>query len=262
MKRSVSGVILTAEGTQLLKVAQEICQLSSGIPTRVRKGSIQERTWSVGSIGFLSGQLLVPALAALPGSAAGTRFRFVDFTSNELVAYGLNGAFDLAVHIVPLQWTRAWTSRRLGSLRWGLFARRGHSLTERSPVEQSEVLRVPFVLPTGWTAQGLEMGEDHCPIPLRQRIAGHEASTAETALELVSSSDQLAYLPEIMTRRAVAEGRVSEIGVEGWPAARKDVYLTARTDVVSKHFYLTLIEALQSAMGPIVPCLLGFLICA
>ncbi|HUP58622.1 MAG TPA: LysR substrate-binding domain-containing protein, partial [Bdellovibrionota bacterium] len=103
---------------------------------------------------------------------------------------------------------------------------------------------------------------DHCPLSWRERLKGHEASTAETALAIVAETDQLAYLPELMTRRAVEEGRVVEIPVEGWPTVHKDIYLSARSDVVSKHFYLTLVETMQSAMRPIAPCLFGFLVCA
>jgi DNA-binding transcriptional LysR family regulator len=260
LKRSVSGVLLTPEGTQLLRVAEEICELSGQLPSQERRmARSHERIWSIGSISFLCREFLVPALTPLTSENTNYRFRYVEFTTNELVASGLNGAFEIAVHIEPLQWTRAWLSRRLGSLRWALYARYGHPLHAAS---ETEVLKYRFVLPTGWTAQGFAIGEDHCPVSWRDRKGGDEASTPGTALEILAHSDQLAFLPEVMTRKAVAAGRIAEIPVEGWPAVHKDLYLSARTDVVSKHFYLTLIEALQSAMKPIAPCLFGFLTCA
>src|SRR3954463_6779611 len=54
LKRSVSGVLLTSEGMEFLKVAREICELSEYFPaTGKRMGMLESRIWSVGSISFL-----------------------------------------------------------------------------------------------------------------------------------------------------------------------------------------------------------------
>src|SRR3954463_6529002 len=59
LKRSVSGVLLTSEGMEFLKVAREICELSELLPAAgKRPGAAEDRVWGVGSISFLCSHFL------------------------------------------------------------------------------------------------------------------------------------------------------------------------------------------------------------
>ena len=250
LKRSVSGVLLTPEGMELLKTAQEICQLSDGLIPSLRKGVEEQRIFGVGSISFLCRHFLVGCIVPLVSEKRNYRYRFVEFTHNELVSHGLNGAFEIAVHIESLQWTKTWASRRLGPMAWGLYGRASHPLLKKGqPVTPSEVVKYPFIVPTDWSSQGFTVGEDHCPLYWRERIKGHVSSTAETAMELVSETDQLTFIPEILTRRAIEVGQLKEIRVEGWPQVRKDIYVSVRSDLISKQYLTALVEALQAGLS-------------
>jgi DNA-binding transcriptional LysR family regulator len=252
LKRSVSGVLLTPEGMELLKTAESICQLSDDLLPSLRRGGAgpEQRILSVGSISFLCRHYLVGCLIPLVNEKRNYRYRIVEFTHNELVSHGLNGAFEVAVHIESLQWTKTWTSRRLGPMKWGLYGRAGHPLLKRGhSVAEGEVVKYPFIVPTDWSSQGFTIGEDHCPLSWRERLKGHESSTAETAMELVAETDQLTFIPEVLTRRAVEEGQIQEIEVDGWPRVQKDIYVSVRSDLVSKQYLTALVEALQSGLG-------------
>jgi DNA-binding transcriptional LysR family regulator len=162
----------------------------------------------------------------------------------------LNGAFEIAVHIESLQWTKTWASRKLGPMAWGLYGRKGHPLAlHKHAISEDEVAKYPFVVPTDWSTQGFTTGEDHCPLSWRERIKGHESSTAETAMEIVTFTDQLTFIPEVLTRQAVASGQLREIVVPDWPRVQKDIYVSVRSDLISRQFLNALVEALQAGLN-------------
>jgi hypothetical protein len=68
-------------------------------------------------------------------------------------------------------------------------------------------------------------------------------------MELVSETDQLAFIPEVLARRATLGGQVKEIEVDGWPRVQKDIYVSVRSDLVSKQYLTALVEALQSGLA-------------
>ena len=247
-KRSSSGILLTREGVELVKTAESILELS----LHLRKGpqadhSMSERIWSVGAISFICSCFLSECIAQISCSQKNTRFRLVEFTHNELVSHGLKGAFEMAVHIGELEWTRSWISAEIGSMRWGLYARRTHPLAQ-STLEK-EVIKFPFIVPTDWTHQGFSIGEDYCPLPWDQRIKGDEVATAETALELVSFTQQLTFVPELVAKRLVNARRVREIRVKNWPLVEKKIHLSGRSDLIPSRFWKQLSTVMKARLS-------------
>ena len=247
-QRSASGIILTPEGLDVLQTAEKICELAEQLLGHERPGKFETagRVWSIGSISFLSTYCLAPSLAQLSGKSANTRFRLIEFTHNELVAHGLNGAFEAALHIEPLEWTRLWTSKKVGTLSWKLYGRAGHPLGQES--SEADLLKFPFIVPTDWTGKEYLAGEDHCPLSVRQRKKGHEAATAETAIEIVRTSDQLTFVPEIVARSWGRDEGAREIKVKGWPVIEKDIYLSVRSDIVPNKLMKLLVSAVQEKL--------------
>jgi DNA-binding transcriptional LysR family regulator len=249
-KRSVAGIIVTPEGLDLLATAEQILELGERLLPGAHPGSagVQEEIWSLGSISFLASRLLAPCIGEFAAARKNSRFRVVEFTHNELVAHGLNGAFEMAVHIEPLLWTKNWASLRIGDLRWGLFARTDHPLSrERETVER--IRRYPFIVPTDWTLQaGFTVGEDHCPLTWRERKKGHEAATAETATAIVQQCDNLTFVPKVATQALVQDGRLREILVPEWERIEKSIYLSVRSDIVPKPLQKLVAERLGSLL--------------
>ena len=245
LQRSVAGIILTREGLDLLSVAEEICGLAEQLEGANSKRSKAEKdiVLSMGSISFLSTYLLAQSIQQIQKERKRARFRLIEFTHNELVSHGLNGAFEISVHIEPLQWTRTWASKRIGPLSWKLYSRKGHPLG-KTPSE-SEILKYPFIVPTDWTNHGFSIGEDHCPVSWRKRLKGHEASTAETSIAIVGASDQLTFIPEVLARPNVLAGRLQEIQVENWPVVEKSIYLSVRADLISKPLMDTMLSVFK-----------------
>jgi DNA-binding transcriptional LysR family regulator len=180
----------------------------------------------------LSSRLLPAVLDSACELRPNTRFRLVEFGHNQLVAHGLNGAFEMAVHIEPLEWTRTWSSHELGKIPWRLYGSSKHPLCKLKMVREADVLKHQFVMPTGWSSQGFVRGEDHCPAPWSARRPGHEATTAETALEIVSVTSQLVFVPSILAERSLNHGIIKEIKVSEWEPVEKKIFLSVRDDLV------------------------------
>ena len=247
--RSVQGVSLTPEGHELLGTCEKIMELvphlELGRKKNIKKREIRE-VCSIGSLSFISSRLVAPCLGVLGAKRPETRFRLVEFTDNELVAHGLKGAFDIAIHIEPLSWTRAWTTQSLGHLRWALFGRTGHPLGPQTTEERA--LNFPFVVPTGWTDAGYMMGIDHCPVQAQFRLKGNEATTAETAIEMIQVTDHLTYIPEIMARGATLKSQVQEIRVHDWPKTSHEMLISVHSSRVSKPLFNAIRDELRRAI--------------
>lgn len=232
LRRSVSGILLTSEGNELMEIAEKVLRLTAPMAPASSKKNTGNKVWGIGSLSFISSRLLPLMLEPVCETRTRTKFRLVEFGNNQLVAHGLNGAFEMAVHIGPLEWTRVWSSYEIGSMRWALYAAKNHPLTKLKTVATADVVKFPFVMPTGWSLQGFIRGEDHCPLPWGVRLSGHEATTGETALEIVESSSHLVFVPVILAQRAADFGLISEIEVTDWPTVEKKIFLSVRDDLV------------------------------
>jgi DNA-binding transcriptional LysR family regulator len=233
-ERSVTGMVVTARGRVLMEHFARIhVQLDEA---RIDRGA-PNAPIGIGSTAFLNTRLVAPAICSLNQSVAPELFRLVDFAPDDLVRYGISGAFVAAVHIGALDWPRSWQSKRVGQLPWCLYARPGHPLTKRRRCVEATVKEFPFVYPLYWTPSGFAYGNDNCPLKRQDRLTGTSSATAEAALAIVANSDQLAYLPKILAKDDVSRGHLAQIKVSGWMAVSKPVYLSVREDAVSKkHF--------------------------
>lgn len=232
VRRSVSGILLTSDGNDLMEIADKVLKLAAPIVPVASRRNSGNKVWGIGSLSFISTRLLPQLLEPICESRARTRFRIVEFSNNTLVAQGLNGAFEIAVHIGALEWTRVWSTYEIGNMRWALYGAKDHPLTKLKSVTTADVVKFPFVMPTAWSSQGFNRGEDQCPIPWGVRFAGHEATTGETALEIVIGSQHLAFVPAILAKRSIDFGLISEIEVEDLTRVEKKIYLSVRDDLV------------------------------
>ncbi|MBX9768113.1 MAG: LysR family transcriptional regulator [Bdellovibrionales bacterium] len=251
MVRDRAGVTLTPEGIRFLKTAEEILEIAPDLnmalrtmPSRMKPQEVV----SVGSLSFVCNRLISHSLAEWNQQKPEYRFRVVEFTHNKLVEYSHQEAFDVAVHIEPLSWPRKWTSEKVGEFQWGLFGRKGHPLGLLAKSE--DVARYPFVIPTGWSEKDstFSIGNDQCPMPINRRIIGSEATTAETALEIIQSVPHLVYTPVFAAARMVESGRIQRIEVQDWPEVIKTLYITANSERMKRSVFLMMKNELRHQM--------------
>lgn len=235
LERTPTGVSLTQEGSSAVRVAESILERAGELSTLSKDGDERSRVFGVGSTSFLSARVVSHVIGEETRRDPSLRTRLIDIPPRQIVAYGLKGAFEIAVHIGSLDWPRSWQVKEVGEIHWQLFARKGLGVPSRATVKL--VREYPFILPVYWTDEGLIEGDDQCPLKSSQRKAGIATATAETALEVLKSCDQLAFLPEILARKSVERGEIFPIHVKEWKPVAKKVYLAVRTDVVTQKMF-------------------------
>jgi DNA-binding transcriptional LysR family regulator len=112
------------------------------------------------------------------------------------------------------------------------------------------VLEYRFVSPTYWTAEGLVRGNDQFPVAASKRNLGFETATADAAIPVLLSTDQVAFLPEVLAQAALRSKLLKVIPMKamGLDEVERELFLTVRTDIISSRFQKTLIKHLKSAL--------------
>ena len=248
--RSANGIKMTPEGARLLPTVEEICGLGRklfGERGPQAKKARERRATGFASVSFLQLYVSVPAVGYLAAEFPRLRFRLLEMLPDELIMHGLGGAFDIALHLGALEWPRNWTSRRVGALRFGLFARKEHPLPEEA--KELEILDYPFVIPTYWSEGRFVPGGDQCPLAVAARKWSHEAGTALVAVQTLPWSDSLSFVPEPVARPMVKQGAIREIRVREWAPVERDLFLTVHTMRVTQPLLQGAVKAIRRVLA-------------
>jgi len=246
VERSAEGVRYTEYGLLMKSRFESILAVAHHGLAEVAPGST---SLAVAATAFLHTRVVAPLVAKLSPVLPGLRFRLMDFGPDELVAHGIQGAFEGAVHIGRLSWPRAWVTTEAARLSWQLFCRRRHPLARRKQVTTDDVQRFRFTQPVYWTRGGLEFGNDHCPLARDDRPTGTSTSTADAAIAIIRDSNELAFLPEILCRDEVTRGVLAPIRVKGWPVIQNPLFATFRSDAVTVQFLRQFVAQLARIIG-------------
>ncbi len=231
--RSTSGMRFTIEGMHFLKTAKRIVDLSAGLRSGPATSAGEEplrAVYGLAAQSFIHQFLIPECLASLPKRGLDLRFRLLEVPGKDLIVSGINGLFEIAIHLGKMDWPRSWESKKLGNFRSKLYGRAGHPLGAKAT--EARVKAYSFVTPARWTKNGAQAGDDLCPLSVDERRTGDAVATAGTALEIVRRTDQLSFLPEVVAIDFVRRGELREIRVDEWPDVQEALYLSVRAEVV------------------------------
>ena len=248
-RRSVSGVLLTSQGSELQGVVQELLNSSERLVslTANREKSSFKRLLAIAGTSFLNTHLTTPVVCRSAHLFEATNFRFLDLAPDQIIPVGLRNGFEMAVHFGTLSWPGTWTTQSLGKSRWVLCARQDHRLPRRPSLPQ--ILEYPFVVPTYWTADGLVRGNDQFPIDIKKRKMGFETATADAAVPILLESDHLAFLPNLLVQPFIERKQLREVRAPDLPIVSRELFLTAKADAVPAKAFATLVKTLSQAMN-------------
>lgn len=137
----------------------------------------------------------------------------------------IEGALTLGLEKFP----EPWLSTRVGTVRQALFASPALAKVLGSHPTPAALSRVPFVLAVYHGEGEFLPGEDACPLPRRDRLSGHEATTVGVAMEIAATCDEVAYGPELAARPLVEQGRLVEVPIAAL-VRRDTLYLHVNAD--------------------------------
>lgn len=242
-KRSASGVLLTNEGKELQDITQDLLAHAERVEQLVseKQKSRFTNVLTIAGTSFINTHFTSSVLSRLSESIEGRTFRFLDMPPDQLVALGLRGSFELAIHYNALSWPSTWTTQKIGSSKWLLCARTGHPLNERPSLKH--VLEYPFVVPAYWTAEGLVRGHDQFPVPFSKRKLGHETATADTAVPILLATDHVAFLPDLLVQSYIKPKRLKIISPRDVPVVEKELYISVKSDSVPSTLFQNLTKA-------------------
>lgn len=245
IERSPKGVRLAPEAKDSLSHFEKIYQQH----LQFQQASVPETNSQVlnfAATSFLSTHVIPSVISQLNFDQEQFRFRVFELSPDEFTTVGLRSGFDFAIHVDTLNWPKTWYSEKMGNVRWGLYAKADHSLD--GTVNQTEVLRFPFVYPAYWSGNGIQLGEDGCPVPYSKRIKGHETATAQAALQILAQTQQLAFLPDLLASSYIDLGLIKPLSVKGWKEVSKPLYFSVKNDLVKKSLFDRLSFAIQNVI--------------
>lgn len=243
LQRSSSRVSFTLEGMELLKVAREILKASSNLGSEKTNLAPTTPIVTLASLSFLNKYLIPDCMSALEKQKHDFHFRLLEIPMKDLLVAGIKGHFEISLHIGKMDWPGTWTSKEVGFLQSGLYARVGHHIN--SNCSESKLISEKFVTPLRWTKNGTQAGQDNCPLPVTKRLHGHGAVTADVALSLIQSSDQLAYLPQIVAKDLLKKKLIKQIKVKEWEDKPEVIYLSVHSEKVGQKLFMDLIQQIK-----------------
>lgn len=238
-KRSPSGIVLSENGAEMIGFSEAILDSAYQMETRRKKDD--KKTLAVAATPFLLNYLVSFVTADAFSQTPRFSLRLMDLTPDQIIPLGLKGAFEVVFHFGKLDWPQTWQQERVGTMEWVLCAHAKHPALKKPTRE--EILKYPFVHPTYWTNEGLAKGNDFFEIPFSKRVLGYETSTADAALPLIASTNQLGCMPRILVQRWVDAGLVKILKVSGVKSTLRDLYISVKSDALTANLF----ESLKSS---------------
>lgn len=250
LNRSTRGVSLTSEGGHFLKLCQSISEtIDQAEWLDPQPLGSPSRSLTVFGAPFLLTHLVAPyAYKIMKNENMG--LRLIDLGMEEIQSGSYRDLFEAVVHhekSEKLSLGQDWLSYPLGNASWILCARKGHPLGARATAK--EVQQFPFVLPVIASRQGFRNVDDGCPLPVKKRLRYSEVRSGEVGLQIVESTDQLIFIPEIQARSRLRAERLQIVRVTDWAPVRKTVYLTVHQDQIKQRMLQGLVSALEMGLA-------------
>jgi DNA-binding transcriptional LysR family regulator len=231
LERSAQGITPTQKALELLPLFKEIEELQE----RMRgTNSVQTKSLdiTIASSSYFSTHLLPSLMEEIFNSKKNYQVKILDLAPTQFVSAGLRGAFEYCLHSQELEWPKTWTTVEVGQIPAYIYARKKNPILKNPTLK--EVVKCPFVMPIYWTPEGSRLGDDQCPIPMKNRIRGHETGTAASALEIIKLTDQVSFLPEIIARENVRQGNIVALQHPTLKTSFQPVYLSVKSSTVLK----------------------------
>jgi DNA-binding transcriptional LysR family regulator len=207
LARGSRGVSLTPaamKATPLFEAALDALR-------RAKSGEDAPAELTVAGPSYLLSAMLPSFARALPA----VRCRGLQMSQGQLAASMPVDQFEVALLTAEVPLPGNWRADRVGVVTTGLFASRARAKSLGN-VTIDKLKTLPFVTPVSFSAGQWTPIEDGCPLPPRERRAGHEAQTINLALDLAAETDQLVFGPRIAALPHLKTRRLFEVPVPGW----------------------------------------------
>jgi DNA-binding transcriptional LysR family regulator len=249
INRSAVGFTMTAAGDAFVKKCIDLLQTASSLSHISDQDPAAEfkRTLTFATRGFLNvaiaGQLSQVAIAASRTEG----IRFVDLSPDETTDAMRVGALDMVLSLGELSVTKEWTSSKIGTVEWALFARKNHPLIlSKNPSLDIPSYRIGHH--AYWNGKRVINNQGVTHSSTGQTHNGFGAETAFTALSVCAETDQLAFSPKIAAKQWVEMDLVQEVPMQFSSAIHLQAVLYVAVARVKKPLYLAIQNELRKIL--------------
>jgi DNA-binding transcriptional LysR family regulator len=238
---SSKGFILTPDGLRMSQIADQILVQAEQLNQFSSNDKDQKTLHTIGGRGYLN-LMATEKFSSCPDILKSARLRFLDLAPNEVIQLAVMGILDSIIHFENYDLPASWMTQTLrADIPWKLHVRKSHPLLKKNEIDISDVLKFPFVISTSWNGREISMNEDGFPYSWTQRQKGLEAQTALMALQIVSNTDQIVFLPEIFSDLVSTE-KITTIEPIDFVPMKKNLFISVHTSRVSIKLFNLFIE--------------------
>ena len=230
--RTPQGVQCTEAGYWLAELAERVLAPTRSIDLEDRlnlSGQVKARVLTFAARGFLNASMAGAICDELTRYPRPTRMRFVDLSPVEISMAARSHQIEVAI----VQSTEApgpqWETIEIGVMRWAFYARQDHpalrarrssevtrsnpSVTTHAPIGLAKLKQLAIVQNCFY--EGTRINESNRFLPLKVKTSKlcHSSETTATALSIIKSTDQVAFLPVIAVTQALRAQEIVELNL-------------------------------------------------
>ncbi|MBC87646.1 MAG: hypothetical protein CL677_10770 [Bdellovibrionaceae bacterium] len=241
LDRSIKGVQLTPYGHSVLPKIRKICELTEQLEDS--QPDLEEARITLASTAFLSSYVFPMALTRMKSHNS---YRIIELSPSQILPVGLRNVFSAALHLQKVEWPSTWISEKVGHIDYVLVARPNHPLFNSS--SKQEFLKYPFVYPVYWEGNALHWGNDNFPVKIKKRLRGTETSTVTAALEIVTYSNELGFVPRLSVVEMLRKKILKEVPIPPRYRFEQPVFLSVKADRIKQAWLAEMREQLSEIL--------------
>jgi DNA-binding transcriptional LysR family regulator len=246
--RSPQGISPTAQAIEWCGVAERVLvglKTSDEASTRKAKQKVNQLT--IVSRVFMNTYCSPIIAQMIEREMPQFSLRFVDASPRKKEEWARQGLAELILSIGQLDLGKMWEGQECGKIDWNFYSRTNHPIGSQTTIEKMQ--EYPIIGHAYIDEKRLIETNRMSTAKVKSHSTGFMAETTITCMNIAASTNQITYLPELITRDSIKAGRLQRLHVRDLASHSQKVFLYAHLDKVQRSFYHRLINQLSSHLN-------------
>lgn len=245
IKRSTQGISITEEATEAIKTAREIVEKISKI-TNTRPVQKEDlKVINIGTRGFLNSALIPLILNHFQNKNIKRRFQFIDMSPDDQMNAAKKNEVDILITLKKTNFGDSWLTNSLIPIKWNVYAGRNHPLAKKKNISLEKALVYPFTKPSFWDGNSIMTINDSLPIKRKNLTFGHSIQNTQSAISIITNTNQLTYIPDIAALRSLELGEIEKLSIYDIDTKEDQLFISVHSDRVSNIVYNEFVKAIE-----------------
>lgn len=245
IKRSTQGISITEEATEAIKTAREIVEKISKI-TNTRPVQKEDlKVINIGTRGFLNSALIPLILNHFQNKNIKRRFQFIDMSPDDQMNAAKKNEVDILITLKKTNFGDSWLTNSLKPIKWNVYAGRNHPLAKKKNISLEKALVYPFTKPSFWDGNSIMTINDSLPIKRKNLTFGHSIQNTQSAISIITNTNQLTYMPDIAALRSLELGEIVKLSIFDIDTKEDQLFISVHSDRVSNIVYNEFVKAIE-----------------